>query len=106
MGGFLGCVGMTLSQLALQSGGLGVGLERGPESLGGWTGGHWERRGSWEGMGGLTALPLGLNFGVPFWVGERSSLCTLTGLLATSFAILTSVFRSPFDSRLCRSPRE
>lgn len=74
MGGFLGCVRMILSPLALESGGLGVGLESGSGSLGDWTVGHWERRGSWEGIGGLSALPLGLTVGVPFLVGELPSL--------------------------------
>lgn len=57
---------MTLSPLALESGGLGVGLERGSGWLEDTAVGQAERRGSWEGTGGLSARPLGLTLGAPF----------------------------------------
>ena len=104
---------MIFSPLALESGGLGVGLERDSGGLEDWVVGHGERRGSWEGMGGLSALPFGLTVGLPFWPGELSSLYTLMGLLLPNLGAslvglsttLGSSFCSEFSSQ-CRSPRE
>lgn len=104
---------MTLSALALESGGLGVGLERGSGGMGNWVVGQEGRRGSCEGTGGLSALLFGLTIGAPFWVGEPSSLQTLLGLLlpnlSPSFVSLSSTLRSFLCSNFCsqcRSPRE
>ena len=101
---------MTLSPL--DSGGLGVGLESGSGGLGDWVVRQGGRRGSWEGTGGLSALPFGLTGGVLFCAGEPSSLKTFAGLLlpdlGPSLVSLSSTprsFRSKFSSQ-CRSPRE
>lgn len=102
---------MTLSPLALESGGLGVGLDRGSGGLVVWVVGHGGRRGSWEGTGGRSALPRGLTGGVPFRVGRPPSLRSLMGLplsfTVSSIEGLCSTLRSPFGSKFhCKSPKE
>lgn len=96
----------------LDSGGLGVGLERGSGGFWDWVIAQVGCRVSWEGMGGLSALLFGLSIGVLFSLWELSSLQTLLGLLlpdlGPSFASVSSILRS-FCSKFCshcRSPRE
>ena len=90
-----------------------MGLERGSAGLGDCVGGQGERRGNWEGMGGLLARPLGLTVGVLLCAGELSPLQSLMGLLLLDLGMslvgLSTTFRLPFCSNLspkCRSPRE
>lgn len=104
---------MTLSSLVLESGGLGVGLEKGTAGFGDCVVGHGERRGNWEGMGGLLARPLGLTVGVPFCAGELSPLQSLMGLLLPDLGMSLVGPRTTFRSSFCsnvfpkwRSPRE
>lgn len=89
---------MTLSPLPLDSGGLGVGLERSSGVLGGWATRHGGSRGSWEGIGGLVALPLGLTGGGLLGDGDPSFLQTFVGLqlpdLGPSLVSLSSTPRS------------
>lgn len=100
---------MILSPLPLDSGGLGVGLERGSAGMGAW--GAWQggRRGSWEGTGGL---PFGLTGGVPFCARVPPPLQPWLKVLLPDFgASLVSSSSTPrsFFSELCshcRSPRE